>query len=63
MGDLRESLYNRYRELSEELIVLPAHFMIIEELNEDGSIGKKLGDLFAKNHGLNIENEDEFRRL
>lgn len=63
VGDLRESLYNRYRELSEELIVLPAHFMIIEELNEDGSVGKKLGDLFAKNHGLNIENEDEFRRL
>lgn len=61
--DLRESLYKRYRELSEELIVLPAHFMIIEELNEDGSVWKKLGNLFKENHGLNIENEDEFRRI
>ncbi|WP_121614293.1 MBL fold metallo-hydrolase [Mesobacillus foraminis] len=63
VGDLRESLYKRYRELSEELIVLPAHFMIIDELNEDGSVAEKLGTLFAKNHGLNIEDENEFRKL
>jgi glyoxylase-like metal-dependent hydrolase (beta-lactamase superfamily II) len=63
VGDLRESLYKRYRELSEDLIVLPAHFMIIEELNEDGSVSEKLGTLFAKNHGLNITDENEFRKL
>jgi glyoxylase-like metal-dependent hydrolase (beta-lactamase superfamily II) len=63
VGDLRESLYKRYRELSEELIVLPAHFMIIEELNADGSVSEKLGTLFAKNHGLNIEDENEFRKM
>lgn len=63
VGDLRESLYKRYRELSEELIVLPAHFMIVEELNEDGSVGKKLGALYVENHGLNIEDENEFRKL
>lgn len=61
--DLRESLYKRYRELSEELIVLPAHFMIIEELNADGSVWRKLGQLFKENHGLNIEDEAEFRRI
>lgn len=63
VADLRESLYSRYRELSEELIVLPAHFMIIDELNEDGSVSEKLGTLFVKNHGLNIEDENEFRKL
>jgi glyoxylase-like metal-dependent hydrolase (beta-lactamase superfamily II) len=63
VGDLRESLYKRYRELSEELVVLPAHFMIIDELNEDGSVSEKLGVLFAKNHGLNIDDEAEFRKL
>lgn len=61
VGDLRETLYTRYRQLSEELIVLPAHFMIIEELNENGSVAKKLGALFAENHGLNIADEQEFR--
>jgi glyoxylase-like metal-dependent hydrolase (beta-lactamase superfamily II) len=63
VGDLRESLYKRYKELSVNLIVLPAHFMIIDELNEDGSVSEKLGILFAKNHGLNIEDETEFRKL
>ncbi|MCM3670582.1 MBL fold metallo-hydrolase [Mesobacillus maritimus] len=63
VGDLRETLYKRYRELSDELVVLPAHFMIIDELNEDGSVGEKLGTLFAKNHGLNIEDENEFRKI
>ncbi|WP_449538935.1 MBL fold metallo-hydrolase [Ferdinandcohnia sp. Marseille-Q9671] len=63
VGDLRETLYNRYRDLSNELIVLPAHFMIIDELNEDGSVSEKLGTLFAKNHGLTIEDEAEFRKM
>ncbi len=63
VGDLRESLYTRYKELSEELIVLPAHFMIIDELNPDGSVSEKLGTLYAQNHGLNMEDEEEFRKL
>ncbi|MCE4049015.1 MBL fold metallo-hydrolase [Bacillus sp. Au-Bac7] len=63
VSDLRETLYKRYKELSEELIVLPAHFMIIDELNEDGSVAEKLGKLFTKNHGLNIDDENEFRKL
>ena len=61
--DLRETLYNRYRELSNELIVLPAHFMIIDELNANGTVSKRLGDLFAENHGLNIEDEETFRSM
>jgi len=61
--DLKESLYSRYRKLSEDLIVLPAHFMIIDELNDDGSVAEKLGALFSKNHGLNIKDEKEFRKL
>jgi len=63
VADLRTTLYKRYRELSEDLIVLPAHFMMIDELNEDGSVAEKLGELFAKNHGLNINDENEFRKL
>ncbi len=61
VGDLRETLYSRYRKLAEDLIVLPAHFMVIDELNEDGTVARRLGDLFKENHGLNIEDEEEFR--
>lgn len=63
VGDLRETLYARYRTLAEDLIVLPAHFMIIEELNEDGTVAKRLGDLFAENHGLNVADEEVFRSM
>lgn len=63
VNDLRETLYGRYRELSDELIVLPAHFMIVEELNDDGSVAEKLGTLFKQNHGLNITDHHEFRKV
>ena len=63
VSDLRETLYARYRTLAEDLIVLPAHFMIIKELNEDGTVAKRLGDLFAENHGLNVEDEAVFRSM
>ncbi|ULT54781.1 MBL fold metallo-hydrolase [Neobacillus drentensis] len=63
VSDLRETLYKRYRELSDDLIVLPAHFMIMEELNDDGSVSEKLSILFAKNHGLTIEDENDFRKM
>ncbi|MFB1050165.1 MBL fold metallo-hydrolase [Paraliobacillus sp. JSM ZJ581] len=63
VGDLRNSLYSKYKQLSNELMVLPAHFMIIDELNEDGTVGKKLGDLFNENHGLNVDNEKTFRQM
>ncbi|MGL4522133.1 MAG: MBL fold metallo-hydrolase, partial [Bacilli bacterium] len=61
--DLRETLYKRYREVSDAFVVLPAHFMIIDELGKDGSVQAKLSDLLLNNHGLNIENEEEFRRI
>ena len=37
--------------------------MIIDELNADGTVAKRLGDLFKENHGLNIEDEREFRHI
>ncbi|AWE07200.1 hypothetical protein DCE79_07305 [Lysinibacillus sp. 2017] len=63
VSDLRDTLYRRYRTLADDLIVLPAHFMMIKELNEDGTVAKRLGNLFAENHGLNIEDEEVFRKM
>jgi glyoxylase-like metal-dependent hydrolase (beta-lactamase superfamily II) len=63
VGDLRNTLYNRYKELTDELTVLPAHYMGIKEMNEDGSISEKLGVLYKENHGLNISDESKFRSV
>lgn len=62
VADLRETLYKRYKELADDMIVLPAHFMIMEELNEDGSVAEKLGILYKQNHGLNIDDDNVFRK-
>jgi glyoxylase-like metal-dependent hydrolase (beta-lactamase superfamily II) len=62
VGDLRNTLYSRYKELSEELIVLPAHFGNITELGQDGMIAARLGDLYKNNPGLNMHDKLEFHR-
>ncbi len=63
VGDLRETLYKRYKELSNDLVVLPAHFGKITELSHDGTVSARLGDLYQYNRGLNIEDEAEFRNI
>ncbi len=62
VGDLRTTLYSRYKHLRDDLLVLPAHFMTLDEMNEDGSVSQPLSGLYKENHGLNIESEDEFRK-
>jgi len=61
VGGLRTSLYKTYKSLSEDLIVLPAHFGQHTELGEGGKVAARLGDLYASNPGLNIESEEVFR--
>ncbi|WP_164668848.1 MBL fold metallo-hydrolase [Virgibacillus doumboii] len=63
VGDLRETLYSRYRELSDDLNVLPAHYSFVEELGNDGSVKARLGDLYQRNSGLQVEDGQEFRKM
>ncbi|WP_439743253.1 MBL fold metallo-hydrolase [Bacillus pseudomycoides] len=62
VSDLRNTLYKRYKTLSQDLIVLPAHYSKVSELDEQGRVRAKLKDLFKRNAGLNIEDELEFRK-
>lgn len=63
VGDLRETLYSRYKNLSDDLIVLPAHYSFAEELGEGGKVSARLGDLYEQNAGLQVEDENEFRKM
>lgn len=58
--DLYETLYSRYKELADDLLVLPAHYAEVHEMNEDGSISAKLSDLYQNNEGLQIQDEAKF---
>lgn len=62
VSDLRNSLYGIFGGMPEQLIVLPAHFGKITELDQNGTVSAKLGDLFHHNPGLNIADEAEFRK-
>ncbi|WP_284646463.1 MBL fold metallo-hydrolase [Paenibacillus silviterrae] len=62
VGDLRETLYSRYKNLSDDLVVLPAHFGKVTELGAGGLVSGRLGDLYRNNPGLNIQDEGEFRK-
>lgn len=62
VSDLRETLYRRYKSLSQDLLVLPAHFGKITELDEGGRVMAKLSDLYRNNPGLNMKEEALFRR-
>ena len=52
----------RYKELAEELLVLPAHYAEVVEMNEDGSVSEKLAVLYRQNEGLQINDEAKFIR-
>ncbi len=63
VSDLRNSLYNLYANMSQDLIILPAHFGDISEMGDKGQVQAKLGDMFENNEGLNIQDEKEFRKI
>ncbi|MGG6310360.1 MBL fold metallo-hydrolase [Paenibacillus macerans] len=63
VGDLRNTLYHRYKGLSQGLIVLPAHFGKVSELGEDGKVMARLSDLYQNNPGLNIQDEEDFKHV
>ncbi|KFN03653.1 MBL fold metallo-hydrolase [Bacillus clarus] len=63
VSDLRSTLYNRYKELFQGLIVLPAHYSKISEMDERGIVSADLKKLFKNNAGLNINDEAEFHKI
>lgn len=63
VGDLRRTLYQLYKALSMDLIVLPAHFGTFNEMDNKGRVFAKLGDLYAKNAGLQAKDEQAFQKM
>nr|WP_239575643.1 MBL fold metallo-hydrolase [Geomicrobium sediminis] len=63
VGDLSDTLYRKYKSLPGTLEVLPAHFSSLTEQNTDGTVREQLGNLYKMNAGLQVENEDDFRKM
>ncbi|WP_082235474.1 MBL fold metallo-hydrolase [Halobacillus massiliensis] len=63
VDDLHQTLYGRYEGLSQDLIVLPAHFGEMKEINEHGTVQDKLENLYNKNDRLQVKDKEEFIHL
>lgn len=63
VGDLRQTLYERYEGLPQNYIVLPAHFGEMKEINEKGTVQERLGSLYQRNDLLQVEDEERFKHL
>ncbi|GAB3044295.1 MBL fold metallo-hydrolase [Virgibacillus ainsalahensis] len=63
VDDLRNTLYDRYRNLSKDLIVLPAHYSSVEEMGDGAKVAARLGDLYRENSGLQIKDKKEFKNM
>lgn len=61
--DLRRTLYDTYADLSSNLILLPAHYADFEEMDVDGRVCARLGEVYGTNDGLKVQDETAFRKL
>ena len=63
VGDLRNTLYNTYKKLPQDLYILPAHFSKVSELDSEGKVMASLEEMYTKNEGLQVDNETVFRTM
>ncbi|MBX5437621.1 MAG: MBL fold metallo-hydrolase [Alicyclobacillaceae bacterium] len=61
--DLHHTLYRTYRGLPSDLMLLPAHYAGLDEVNPDGAVAARLGDVYERNPGLRVDGAEAFRRL
>ena len=57
---LYDTLFGAYRALPEDLTVLPAHYAHLGEMDREGRVQARLGDLFRDNEGLQIRDRAAF---
>src|SRR5699024_3704114 len=63
VNDLHDTLYNRYKKRSDELIVLHAHYSFAEELRDGVKVFSYLSDLYEQNEGLQVEDHITCKKM
>jgi glyoxylase-like metal-dependent hydrolase (beta-lactamase superfamily II) len=57
---LYETVFKKIALLSDDIIVLPAHYADIQEINENGYVGAALGDIRRSNEIMRTEDREQF---
>ncbi|OXM83885.1 MBL fold metallo-hydrolase [Paenibacillus rigui] len=58
--DLYDTVFNKVNQLSDEVLVLPAHYADIKEINDNGIVGATLGDIRNNNEIMRNSNREAF---
>jgi glyoxylase-like metal-dependent hydrolase (beta-lactamase superfamily II) len=57
---LYETVIHRLSGLSDDVVILPGHFSDIAELNQEGYVGARLGEIRRKNALFQLTNQEAF---
>ncbi|MBO8170284.1 MAG: MBL fold metallo-hydrolase [Bacillaceae bacterium] len=58
--DLYETVFTKIKDMADDVIVLPAHFAEVSEINDSGYVGATLGEIRKNNEILRTEDRKEF---
>lgn len=58
--DLYDTVFHRINTLPDDVLVLPAHYADISEMNADGIVGATLGDIRERNDMMRNDDRDAF---
>ncbi|UFJ41753.1 MBL fold metallo-hydrolase [Brevibacillus humidisoli] len=60
---LYDTVFKTIAPLSDEVLVLPAHYADIKEINEGGCVSARLGEIRKRNEIMRTENREQFTEL
>ncbi len=61
--DLYDTVFKKLSELADDIIVLPAHYADIREINDQGIVSAMLGDIRRNNVVMQTSNKEEFTEI
>ncbi|MEZ2657811.1 MBL fold metallo-hydrolase [Aneurinibacillus aneurinilyticus] len=60
---LYDTVFRKIANLSDDTLVLPTHYADIKEINEQGVVGAKLGNIRASNEVMRTEDREQFTEM
>ncbi|MBO8162891.1 MAG: MBL fold metallo-hydrolase [Brevibacillus sp.] len=60
---LYDTVFKAIAALSDDVLVLPAHYADIKEINEGGFVGARLGDIRQNNEIMRTEDREQFTEI
>lgn len=61
--DLYDTIFNKITNLADDVLVLPAHFADIQEINDHGIVAATLGDIRKSNEQMQMTDKDKFTEM